>query len=64
MSHKSGHIIIQNSTQPTGDSAAVDVVTSSTIELSFPAGMELDARIAAVRHAMKAMDKLDHPDED
>lgn len=60
MSHKAGHIIIQskaaNPTEPG--------ITAAEIEIEFPVGMEIEERIKQVRHAMKVMDKLDHPDGD
>lgn len=61
MSHKAGHIIVQS--LPSNDTDTLVGLTS--VELNFPSGMEIEDRIKQVRHAMKVMDKLDHPaDED
>lgn len=64
MSHKSGHIIIESSPATGSDSlVAPDVVGKTSVELNFPAGMDIEERIKQVRHAMRVIDKLDHPDE-
>ena len=58
MSHKSGHVIINRVAQ--GES--LDVVRSASVELSFPAGTTLEAKLKKIRQVEQLLDKLDHDD--
>lgn len=60
MSHKSGHVIIRRVAQTDSH----DIVQSASVELAFPEGTPLDARIKKVRQVERLLDKLDHDDED
>jgi hypothetical protein len=60
MSHKSGHIIIENIAPPNSE----ETVQSSKVELQFAAGVPLEDRMQKIRQAYRLLEKLDHEDDE
>jgi hypothetical protein len=60
VSHKSGHVIIN---RVAADSNGLDTVQSASVELRFPEGTTLEAKLKKIRQVERLLDKLDH-DED